>query len=121
MRIRPVHTHRRVFGKRRLLFFFQAEDGIRDTSVTGVQTCALPICVTDDPAVKSPCAIESSVASRRSVPAPTACRETGFRLLRCITTESVNGCPSICIVITTSHDGPCWLLVGATEIGRAHV
>jgi len=23
-------------------FFFQAEDGIRDTSVTGVQTCALP-------------------------------------------------------------------------------
>src|SRR5437763_961779 len=26
------------------LFFFQAEDGIRDTSVTGVQTCALPIC-----------------------------------------------------------------------------
>src|SRR5437764_3887929 len=27
-----------------LFFFFQAEDGIRDTSVTGVQTCALPIC-----------------------------------------------------------------------------
>src|SRR5437762_6781074 len=26
-----------------LVFFFQAEDGIRDTSVTGVQTCALPI------------------------------------------------------------------------------
>src|SRR5437764_530359 len=26
-----------------LFFFFQAEDGIRDTSVTGVQTCALPI------------------------------------------------------------------------------
>src|SRR5256885_10683716 len=30
--------HRRVF------FFFQAEDGIRDYKVTGVQTCALPIC-----------------------------------------------------------------------------
>src|SRR2546430_9033155 len=28
---------------RRLLFFFQAEDGIRDLTVTGVQTCALPI------------------------------------------------------------------------------
>src|SRR2546430_554700 len=26
-----------------LLFFFQAEDGIRDLTVTGVQTCALPI------------------------------------------------------------------------------
>src|SRR5256885_1514770 len=28
-----------------LFFFFQAEDGIRDYKVTGVQTCALPICV----------------------------------------------------------------------------
>src|SRR5215208_7944261 len=27
-----------------LFFFFQAEDGIRDGHVTGVQTCALPIC-----------------------------------------------------------------------------
>src|SRR3712207_7491684 len=27
-------------------FFFQAEDGIRDIGVTGVQTCALPICDT---------------------------------------------------------------------------
>src|SRR2546425_10571901 len=26
------------------VFFFQAEDGIRDKLVTGVQTCALPIC-----------------------------------------------------------------------------
>src|SRR5439155_10901012 len=26
-------------------FFFQAEDGIRDGHVTGVQTCALPICL----------------------------------------------------------------------------
>src|SRR2546429_7272732 len=28
----------------RVIFFFQAEDGIRDVAVTGVQTCALPIC-----------------------------------------------------------------------------
>src|SRR5689334_5262134 len=27
-----------------VIFFFQAEDGIRDGTVTGVQTCALPIC-----------------------------------------------------------------------------
>src|SRR5207249_9756937 len=26
-----------------VVFFFQAEDGIRDRNVTGVQTCALPI------------------------------------------------------------------------------
>src|SRR5688500_20306060 len=30
------------------LFFFQAEDGIRDYKVTGVQTCALPIYREDD-------------------------------------------------------------------------
>src|SRR5260370_11503229 len=30
-----------------VFFFFQAEDGIRDASVTGVQTCALPICPGD--------------------------------------------------------------------------
>src|SRR5256885_15307876 len=31
----------------RLFFFFQAEDGIRDYKVTGVQTCALPILTLD--------------------------------------------------------------------------
>src|SRR5256885_4978065 len=31
-------------------FFFQAEDGIRDYKVTGVQTCALPISGPPDPA-----------------------------------------------------------------------
>src|SRR5437588_1716229 len=30
-----------------IFFFFQAEDGIRDHCVTGVQTCALPICGQD--------------------------------------------------------------------------
>src|SRR3989475_12686898 len=33
------------------LFFFQAEDGIRDLTVTGVQTCALPISVRNSGAV----------------------------------------------------------------------
>src|SRR5258707_5461258 len=33
----------RVCEGRSSLFFFQAEDGIRDIGVTGVQTCALPI------------------------------------------------------------------------------
>src|SRR3712207_8172249 len=31
-----------------LFFFFQAEDGIRDIGVTGVQTCALPIYASHD-------------------------------------------------------------------------
>src|SRR5256885_12166016 len=30
-------------GELSTVFFFQAEDGIRDYKVTGVQTCALPI------------------------------------------------------------------------------
>src|SRR5256884_4052054 len=30
-------------GRNKSCFFFQAEDGIRDVAVTGVQTCALPI------------------------------------------------------------------------------
>src|ERR1022692_5049341 len=30
-----------------IFFFFQAEEGIRDYKVTGVQTCALPICFQD--------------------------------------------------------------------------
>src|SRR5699024_11465703 len=41
------------------LFFFQAEDGIRDRNVTGVQTCALPIyrpCAVRDAPVQRPLA-----------------------------------------------------------------
>src|SRR2546429_5449414 len=34
---------RRWVAARLTRFFFQAEDGIRDVAVTGVQTCALPI------------------------------------------------------------------------------
>src|SRR3712207_7772545 len=38
----------------RCFFFLQAEDGIRDIGVTGVQTCALPICeVRDASRIKS--------------------------------------------------------------------
>src|SRR5256885_850014 len=32
-----------IIPSRTVCFFFQAEDGIRDYKVTGVQTCALPI------------------------------------------------------------------------------
>src|SRR5437867_6534933 len=35
-------------------FFFQAEDGIRDRTVTGVQTCALPISLEDHRHVARP-------------------------------------------------------------------
>src|SRR2546430_10203452 len=38
-----VSRHARLVGGHSVFFFFQAEDGIRDLTVTGVQTCALPI------------------------------------------------------------------------------
>src|SRR3712207_7711976 len=34
-----------MYGCAHVFFFFQAEDGIRDIGVTGVQTCALPILI----------------------------------------------------------------------------
>src|SRR5256885_7829932 len=53
-RFSPIHGRGKRAGRGQLptgesdngtlrLFFFQAEDGIRDYKVTGVQTCALPI------------------------------------------------------------------------------
>src|SRR5690625_5513900 len=47
-----------------LFFFFQAEDGIRDGHVTGVQTCALPIYQESEISLKSP---KPVVASKISV------------------------------------------------------
>src|SRR5256885_2659453 len=40
LRSRPARSQTRLLS---CVFFFQAEDGIRDYKVTGVQTCALPI------------------------------------------------------------------------------
>src|SRR5256885_4556081 len=47
------------------VFFFQAEDGIRDYKVTGVQTCALPIFDQQSTYTRSPYIEETSVPNRR--------------------------------------------------------
>src|SRR5438034_11805926 len=47
-------------------FFFQAEDGIRDHCVTGVQTCALPICAGRDAAEEHAGAIDRYRRAARS-------------------------------------------------------
>src|SRR6266498_4516604 len=60
-------------------FFFQAEDGIRDADVTGVQTCALPICLAlaglprtssnaSSPAGTSACSPRTRGGARRGCP-----------------------------------------------------
>src|SRR5690349_23303227 len=51
-------------------FFFQAEDGIRDLYVTGVQTCALPISAAA--AARPPAAPASAPAARQLEPAAAA-------------------------------------------------
>src|SRR2546430_8892411 len=45
----------------RYLFFFQAEDGIRDLTVTGVQTCALPIFVESAALPEAACTVWSNL------------------------------------------------------------
>src|SRR5256886_6864275 len=46
-------------------FFFQAEDGIRDLTVTGVQTCALPISSRMSPATETILLVEDEEIVRR--------------------------------------------------------
>src|SRR5256886_10176375 len=41
--MRPAWAPDAIALRADVIFFFQAEDGIRDLTVTGVQTCALPI------------------------------------------------------------------------------
>src|SRR5215471_21145360 len=69
-----------------LFFFFHAEDGIRDLYVTGVQTCALPICGTIPPRETSHLRREGVRANERAsrrrdhrrVPrGPAACSQGG--------------------------------------------
>src|SRR5262249_59248626 len=49
-------------------FFFQAEDGIRDWSVTGVQTCALPILTAAALPLKAPTRGENGKAGNATTP-----------------------------------------------------
>src|SRR5260370_6495176 len=51
-----------------VFFFFQAEDGIRDSSVTGVQTCALPI------SLREASLAWKSILARAVIPWPTGSR-----------------------------------------------
>src|SRR5688572_29179859 len=57
-----------------LCFFFQAEDGIRDLTVTGVQTCALPISSTVPTSTRSGRARSSGAIATRGRPWPRSPR-----------------------------------------------
>src|SRR3712207_8961646 len=66
-----------------VFFFFQAEDGIRDIGVTGVQTCALPICRRTlrglGPVVVFPAGVR--LARRRLSGGPVAAGTNGPRVI----------------------------------------
>src|SRR2546429_4533055 len=84
----------------RMIFFFQAEDGIRDVAVTGVQTCALPICAST---------VDESMVSGEPIPVE---KKAGDRVVG----ATVNGTGSF--VMRAERVGSETLLA-QIEIGRA--
>src|SRR2546426_6252965 len=63
---------RRILSRYGCCFFFQAEDGIRDYKVTGVQTCALPISLPGEPAALCSNALAYSRTAWRRSPIPSS-------------------------------------------------
>src|SRR2546430_10027871 len=79
-------------------FFFQAEDGIRDLTVTGVQTCALPISLRISRG--APCAPSAACACSAD------CRQpcppfSGGNLHGCVKID-LSRCPA------RHHSSPAW-------------
>src|SRR5260221_9387491 len=67
-------------------FFFQAEDGIRDHCVTGVQTCALPISLLDAHAL----GVERQIVAFRILPVDGEVA-LGDRALRLVAVADLRG------------------------------
>src|SRR5207245_3911289 len=61
-----------------VLFLFQAEDGIRDATVTGVQTCALPISLRADARVAEASSISFDCFRLSAVPFRLSARSATF-------------------------------------------
>src|SRR5256885_10774962 len=75
-----------VYRPRSRFFFFQAEDGIRDYKVTGVQTCALPISpaavVRSPPTTTSPLGRRTSAKTEPTRPTPKGDHAAPFQRAR---------------------------------------
>src|SRR5437879_4612394 len=82
-----------------IYFFFQAEDGIRDTSVTGVQTCALPI---------------SSVGAGVTVTSTTVVSSTQLSVALAITTTAALGPRDVTV---SNPDGQSAISPGGFTVG----
>src|SRR5437879_964454 len=94
---------------RRAAACFQAEDGIRDTSVTGVQTCALPICRAPAPPIrnKTTHSSRSSGSVQFVRPGAVSCADLDREVPPCYTTTD------------EVEQGPTPPPRGLVEIGRA--
>src|SRR5215510_6120986 len=100
-------------------FFFQAEDGIRDGHVTGVQTCALPICDGVDAVVASTVRRWSSAGLAERNPAVIARMEA---MIRRTSDLGYCGCAAALARLNYGHrlgeiDRPTLLLCGSEDHG----
>src|SRR2546426_8446239 len=99
--LRYVHVLYVILFCSMFFFFFQAEDGIRDYKVTGVQTCALPIltCSRHFPI------LSRTPAPRRFFPATEGLWLSGFGgPHRCCSLSSYEGVAAD----PSTHGGPQW-------------
>src|SRR6266702_5785493 len=81
------------------VFFFQAEDGIRDGHVTGVQTCALPISIW---------LAGTEAQKRKYIPDLASGRKIGAWAL----TEPTSGSDAAAMVTTAKRKKDGWVLNG---------
>src|SRR5699024_11725018 len=80
-----------------LFVFFQAEDGIRDRNVTGVQTCALPISDIDEVFTIAPepcCSIWRSSCFMNPMVPKTFSRNIRSHTLRSCSAKGVEAAPT---------------------------
>src|SRR5256886_7430748 len=90
------------------VFFFQAEDGIRDLTVTGVQTCALPICT---PHISTRTSARAT-GTGRSATAKHTTRSTGARRR--------STCSSLCVRRSTCSSRKASTDRKSTRLNSSH-
>src|SRR3989475_8964344 len=103
-------------------FFFQAEDGIRDLTVTGVQTCALPISprTAGTSSRRAPRGSGTRIpTTRQRSPPPCRTPSSPDRKGRRIHTPSRAGGPAP--PLPRGRPAPARSCIPVRQIGRAHV
>src|SRR3989475_6559059 len=88
-------------------FFFQAEDGIRDLTVTGVQTCALPIFYQAGTLAGNPVAMAAGLATLRETERPGFYETLERRTARLVAGIG-NAARRHGVPVTTGHAGSMW-------------